>query len=509
MADWEMAVLFFSSIEYKQYLEISQGIAFKEDIFYQAKCKCIKPAEDEECSCPWCTVFREGVRSYHKQRVQWHRKAKAEGKTCGASCSCHDPSFLSMSRSSSTFRAYLHRVCGKVAYPALSIRDGPKAADDAPEFYRRECCRVPLPELKAALPAVLEWDAAVAEASATAPKLKALQENAVKLAGTVGLSVEDVRSCADCTKCGFGASMPRCPIEWEDGSKSASYKTYRPRLAPDGKTIQNELQQIACSRLEFMEHLRESFDVADPHLFIDEWTTHQRQLVYGTLLETELAISTDFSAQYDHKAAWTNTCEHPPRSNMDVFVVTHVKIVEDHRVYFTDVWRIISAAKGSSGFHNTALAQIVTWYRHVMELKVTWLFTDGCRGQYKGKRNFRRISTFAHDHSASAFEVLQPPFLSFSSHDPPSDISNASTIALMRAAEGVAATASSATASVILPGFHPLASQKKPPLGWGTFPIHTVNLRHLFACGHHFKGPHDGYGKDAKHLPRMTEKQQN
>ena len=49
---------------------------------------------------------------------------------------------------------------------------------------------------------------------------------------------------------------------------------------------------------------------------------HQRHLTYATFTPEEMCISTDFSAQYEHKAAFTRTCEHPGRSNMDVFVVT-------------------------------------------------------------------------------------------------------------------------------------------------------------------------------------------
>ena len=40
---------------------------------------------------------------------------------------------------------------------------------------------------------------------------------------------------------------------------------------------------------------------------------HARDMLYATETEHEIILSTDFSAQYDHKAAWTNTCEHPPR----------------------------------------------------------------------------------------------------------------------------------------------------------------------------------------------------
>ena len=92
-----------------------------------------------------------------------------------------------------------------------------------------------------------------------------------------------------------------------------------------------------------------------------------------------MCISTDFSAQYEHKAAWTCTCEHAPRSNMAVFVVTHSPVEDEltsERSVTTDIWRVFSEAKGSSHFHNKALAQIVDYYQVKLGL------TDGCCAQY-------------------------------------------------------------------------------------------------------------------------------
>lgn len=136
-----------------------------------------------------------------------------------------------------------------------------------------------------------------------------------------------------------------------------------------------------------------------------------------------------------------------------MFVVTRVRIVASQCIPTTHVWRIFSAAKGSSLFHNTALSQIVEYYRQRMELKCVHVFTDGCRSQYKGKRNFCRIAKFAADHSA--------------------EVGNR------------------ASSDAALP-----------------VPQHDIKIMHHFACGHHFKGPHDGYGKDAKHLARTAERHQ-
>ena len=159
---------------------------------------------------------------------------------------------------------------------------------------------------------------------------------------------------------------------------------------------------------------------------------HHRR--YATFLDTEMCISTDFSAQYEHKAFCTRTCEHPARSNMDVFIVTHSPRIENgQRVVTTDVWRIFSEAKGSALFHNQALDDIVSYYRERLGLTRVYVFSDGCRSQYKGKKNFQKVATF------------------------PSR-------------------------------------------------MHGVELVHRFAASHHFKGPHDAYGKDAKHLCRTAER---
>ena len=100
----------------------------------------------------------------------------------------------------------------------------------------------------------------------------------------------------------------------------------------------------------------------------------------------------------------------------------------------TEVVRVICEVKGSAHFHNTALKLIVDYLKTIMpELKRVFVFTDGCKGQYKGRHNFGRIAQFPSEHDG-------------------------------------------------------------------------VHLHHRFAASHHFKGPHDGYGKDFKLLTRTAER---
>ena len=208
----------------------------------------------------------------------------------------------------------------------IQLSKSPFIADSAVVF--------PLPELKDVNMLLLQASAAAAAAvanpadaacAAEAARLKAACE---KSALQLGYSVDDVMECQDCKLCGWAACMPVCPIEWDE-TKPATMKAYVPVLQSNGVSVQSELQEQTTTRKGLMQHMEAAFAVADAHLFIDEWTTHHRQLVYSFMGLDAIIIQTDFSAQYAHKAACTNTCEHPPTSNMDVFVVTTTRVVFD------------------------------------------------------------------------------------------------------------------------------------------------------------------------------------
>ena len=400
--DQQIADDFFKSVDYQQYLA-DGGRPFSKDLFLQCKCFCIEKSNFQECACPTCTLMRETLRGWHQQRSAWYRTADASSAAACPCGSCGQGSaYREASSSLGKLRAFVHAPCGKQSFPELAIQSGPKSSETV-EFYRRQCCRAPLP-------------AEACSHQRAGAKAKA-----------------PCKECADCELCGWAATMPACPIEHGDQA-DAEWKEYRPRVEPDGRSFQDELVTVKGTRKQLMERLQLLFAEWSPHDWIDRWAAHQRHLTYSTFGATEMCISTDFSAQYEHKAFCTRTCEHPARSNMDVFIVTHSPLIENgERVVTTDVWRIFSEAKGSALFHNQALDDIVNYYRTRLGLTRVYIFSDGCRSQYKGKKNFARIAQF------------------------PSR-------------------------------------------------IHGVKLVHRFAASHHFKGPHDAYGKDAKLLCRTAER---
>lgn len=160
----------------------------------------------------------------------------------------------------------MHNACGKVSYPALRIEVGPKSCEDAPKFYKRQCCGAPLPK------------------DAVTP--------------TAGVGQCGECESNECDKCGWERAMPTCRIEYTD-DEDAEWKVYRPRVEADGKSYRDELTTVTGTRKEFMAVLKKLFNNWSPHDWVYMWTTHMRHLTYATFRPTEMIISTDFSAQIE------------------------------------------------------------------------------------------------------------------------------------------------------------------------------------------------------------------
>eukprot|EP00962_Isochrysis_galbana_P023024 scaffold6909_cov125-Isochrysis_galbana.AAC.1 len=203
----EMAKRFFTGHEYSEYLDAG-GKPFKEDIFYESKCKCIEQSRFEECSCPVCTCARETVRDWQRQRAQWYRERDAAGGVCECGACEKGGAWREASRSFAALRAFLHAGCGKESLSELVISRGPKSCEKV-EMYRRQCCRVPLPEIADALKAVAKADELAVGAAEGDKKVAKAAEAAERAAAGQGYSVEEVRQLADCKKCGLVSGRAR------------------------------------------------------------------------------------------------------------------------------------------------------------------------------------------------------------------------------------------------------------------------------------------------------------
>lgn len=151
--------------------------------------------------------------------------------------------FRDVSRSSRSFRDYMHRPCGKANHVDLKCVDGPNMTEKV-EIHRRQCCRFQLHSMAPACQATRELHEAkrTSDGSSRSKELISKKTSACNLqCSKVGFTVEEVEQCMDCEKCGFDRCLARCPVEWDE-NEPAAYKAYKPRLSADGKSYQNELQ---------------------------------------------------------------------------------------------------------------------------------------------------------------------------------------------------------------------------------------------------------------------------
>ena len=330
-----VAKAFFESADYADYLA-SGGRPFKEDIFYEMKCFCIGPSKFEECACPICMLLRENLRLVDKQRGAWHRKSDAARKAAATSaavatsaatsaaavatsttatvCACgncdKDSTYRKATRSPSSLREFIHARCGKKPFPALRIASGKYSSEAAPEFYRRQCCRAPLPaegcphsskgtcadcgncgdcgwELTmGATRCPLDYgdaaEAAMTKANSEAATAKAAAEAAGKAAdaateavpqrGTRKAEAEAVAATAKALAAaavtvseGAAAVAALCSVAAMD----AEWKEFRPRIEADGKSFRDELVTVKGTRAQLMAHLEKLFSDWSPHDWID------------------------------------------------------------------------------------------------------------------------------------------------------------------------------------------------------------------------------------------------
>ena len=191
--DEQIADEFFQSVDYAQYVA-EGGQPFGKSVFFECKCFCIDKSDFQECACPTCTVMRENVRGWHRQRAKWHARQEC---ACGA-CAKGSP-FRQASGSLTELRKFVHAPCGKASFPELAIQKGPKQTDTV-TLYRRQCCGAPL--------------------DGGCPHCPPGSKN-----GCV--------QCEGCTRCGWDKTMPCCPIECSDEA-DAEWKEYKPRVEADG-----------------------------------------------------------------------------------------------------------------------------------------------------------------------------------------------------------------------------------------------------------------------------------
>ena len=143
-------------------------------------------------------------------------------------------SYRDASASLSKLRAYVHAPCGKTKFPSLRIANGKFSSEEAPEFYRRQCCRAPLP-------------------AEVCPH---------QAAGTKRACAE----CGDCSKCGWALTMGKasCPIEGGDAAEAAMAKADAAAASAkaEAEAAAGELQRLSHAKKAVREEAQAKAEAA-------------------------------------------------------------------------------------------------------------------------------------------------------------------------------------------------------------------------------------------------------
>jgi hypothetical protein len=231
-----------------------------------------------------------------------------------------------------------------------------------------------------------------------------------------------------CPRCGADVVVRvACPSEALD-ERLSSYYEYdqslrREKKSEDGKAGEygkekkNAFQNVPMKKeavfTDLLNKLKHQTDVYLPHYYsytMEDLAMKSHDYTFG---RDTIKLSTDFAAQISHEFTNNITCTQFNNSNCEVNVVAfNPRWVKDEetgklvRALDVHVWFAIGPTtskfkEADSHFHNVVLSKIIDYYKVFLpehfrtELRFVLICTDGCKGQYKGRFNFKRIAEYA------------------------------------------------------------------------------------------------------------------
>jgi hypothetical protein len=270
-------------------------------------------------------------------------------------------------------------TCGKVRVPVLDVSRAPgDSGIDTVSLYRPECCGLELDE----------------------------SEDPV------------------CEFCGYEAVVgDLCPRDKEDSTLIdvllyEDVQRGKKKTGEDGKktAFQKVPLEKAMILADLHERLKEHLSTQLSHYYSYTMEDLAMKIHDYTFDPSTIKFNTDFAAQIQHEFSCNLTCTQFNNSNCEVNVVAfNPRWVEDDeepgkfkRLIDVHVWFAIGATtskfkEADSHFHNLVLSKIIEYYKEhlpslcgdpLLKLRRALVFTDGCKGQYKGRFNFKRIAEY-------------------------------------------------------------------------------------------------------------------
>jgi hypothetical protein len=224
--------------------------------------------------------------------------------------------------------------------------------------------------------------------------------------------------CSGCLTCGIDRRLPAvgmCPIldETDHPFKLRCYrKVNRPTAVGKKQRTQEEIVEVEVTAREAYTHLRNTAKLSLPHSWDASWDAHHRRLHYETFTRKTLTIMTDFSATFDIIPQHQITCAIPAHAILAVFVVSVAdemmapdgsmkRIVRNHVHYFwattTNKNNSNDKLKNNNFMHIQCLKWLLNHYKKTVDFDELVLFTDGCAGQYKCRKNCLALTELVKD----------------------------------------------------------------------------------------------------------------
>ena len=368
---------FFESEYWLGLVRANPGLSASESYVQECICYCMKPMRGSECVCPVCIEYEEALRTWHGQRVRWHR-GLGERETCGC-VQCEDPAsaWRRASIDFSNLRAVC--LCPKVRHPGLEL---PHAKDETPSFYDLGCCK-------------LHQD------------------------GADSYPYVEHGHMGECTICGWARKLAegrRCKVTYCD--KPVIWRRYKDIPSGDARDKTRKLVPHHGTRRELLEWLEERSKYLFYHIWLWQWCAWQKKLCVATFHRTtEIVVVIDWAAVYEMKGDFVGTCERPVSCKQLVAIVLYLPgATKDgmERAVQTDCWRWWTDCRKNARFNMLALREIVYYYKYgtrwsvpngqwstrgvgqVPNLARILLFGDGCTSENKGRFFFGRMAQAPH-----------------------------------------------------------------------------------------------------------------
>ena len=330
------------------------------------------------------------------------------------------------------------------------------------------------------------------------------------------------RHKSPCKECGWEQSLYDCPTERT--ADHAWYKRWEEKVTgmQNGKQKTTKiLQRIDCTRKNLLDRIKKMYKNMAYHRWVHYTTRHMELLDIATVDKKDIVVKTDFAAAAVLKASHTETCEIPTTAHECVAMVLHspqpLTQFGVPRQVTCDIWRVWSDAKGNEEFHQMVMRDITAYYKRMIPgLRRIIIKSDGCRGQYKGKCNFKNIGTF---HLQSVGQDLQQAAATADSRTALAVIEQEQKKRRVELASISNATAFLSKAEVAkrsvefnvphLPKIpiHLLDDHRhamKSSQGAAEAPLRVLQI-HDFPASHHYSGPHDNAGKAPRTRMRRAE----